>query len=134
MNSRRSYHMCLMKEYFETLELKEGGVVHLRNDKALKVQGTSLICLRMFDNHEFILQDVRYVPKLKQNLSSKSMFDGLDYDTRISHDMIEISHVAKIIVQGIKMCGLQISYGSTITGYTLLASQNFHCKTELWHL
>jgi len=48
--------------------------------------------------------------------------------------MIKISHVAKIIAQGIKMCGLWISYDSTIIGYALLASQDFHCKTELWHL
>jgi len=37
LNSGRSYHMCSMKEYFETLELKEGRVIHLENDKAWKV-------------------------------------------------------------------------------------------------
>jgi len=34
------------------------------------------------------------------------MFDGLGYDTRIEHDMMEILHVAKIIAQCTKMCKL----------------------------
>ncbi|WJX64387.1 hypothetical protein P8452_49170 [Trifolium repens] len=41
MDSGCSYHMCPRKEYFETLELKEDGVVRLGNDKACKVQGYS---------------------------------------------------------------------------------------------
>jgi len=67
--------------------------------------GTS-IRLRLFDNYEFLLQDARYVLKLKQNLWYVSMFDGLGYDTRIEHDMMEILHVAKIIAQCTKMCKL----------------------------
>ncbi|KAK2362411.1 alpha carbonic anhydrase [Trifolium repens] len=37
MDSGCSYHMCQRKEYFETLELKENGVVRLGNDKACNV-------------------------------------------------------------------------------------------------
>jgi len=68
MNCGCSYHMCPMEQSFETLKLKEGGVVHLKNDKACKVQGLSFVHLMMFDNREFILQDVKCVPKHKQNL------------------------------------------------------------------
>jgi hypothetical protein len=56
--------MCPMKEYFETLELVEGGEVDLENGKICKVQDMSLVCLMMFDNREFLLYDVRYVPEL----------------------------------------------------------------------
>jgi len=59
-----SYHMCLKNEYFEISKLKEGGVVHLRNDKACKIQGICSFHLRMFDNHEFLTR-FRYVPELK---------------------------------------------------------------------
>ncbi|MCI25391.1 hypothetical protein A2U01_0046582, partial [Trifolium medium] len=38
MNSGCSYHMCSKKEYFETLVLLKGGVVHLGDGKACKVQ------------------------------------------------------------------------------------------------
>jgi hypothetical protein len=36
VNSRYSYHMCLRKEYFETLELTKGGLVHLHNGEICK--------------------------------------------------------------------------------------------------
>ncbi|GAU10233.1 hypothetical protein TSUD_417410 [Trifolium subterraneum] len=39
MDSGCSYHICPRNEYFKTLELKEGGVVRLGNNKACKVQG-----------------------------------------------------------------------------------------------
>jgi hypothetical protein len=75
MNCGCFYHMCPIEEYFETLKLKECGVVHLRNDRACKVQGLSFVCLMMFDNREFILRDVNGVPKHKQNLLLISMFN-----------------------------------------------------------
>ncbi|MCI84135.1 hypothetical protein A2U01_0105411, partial [Trifolium medium] len=42
-----SYQMCLKKEYFETLELVDGGVVHLGDEKR-KVQGMVSVCLTRF--------------------------------------------------------------------------------------
>ncbi|MCI76116.1 hypothetical protein A2U01_0097385, partial [Trifolium medium] len=62
--------MCSKKDYFETLELVEGGVVHLGDGKACKVQDISSVCPTMFDNREFLLYCVRYVPELKRNLLS----------------------------------------------------------------
>ncbi|MCI71151.1 hypothetical protein A2U01_0092414, partial [Trifolium medium] len=49
-----SYHMCSMKEYFETVELVEGGVVHLGNGKACKVQRMGSVCLTTFANCGFL--------------------------------------------------------------------------------
>jgi len=46
MVGRCSYPMCSRKKYYETLELKEGGVFHLRNNKECKVQGISSIHLK----------------------------------------------------------------------------------------
>jgi hypothetical protein len=58
------YHMCSKKEYFETLEPVECGVVHLGDEKTCKIQGMGSICLTMFDNREFFLHDMRYVLEL----------------------------------------------------------------------
>jgi hypothetical protein len=38
----------------------------------------------VFDNREFLWQDVRYVPELKRNLLSITMLDGLGYVTKLS--------------------------------------------------
>nr|KYP47117.1 hypothetical protein KK1_031275 [Cajanus cajan] len=90
MNSGCTYHICLVKDFFETLELKESGVVLLDNNKTCKVKSMGIVHLRMFDNYEILLQDVRYVLKLKRNILLISIFDGLGYSNKIEHGMIKI--------------------------------------------
>jgi hypothetical protein len=46
------------------------------------------IRLKMFDDRDFILKNVRYIPELKRNLISISLFDGLGYCTRIERGMM----------------------------------------------
>jgi len=55
-----------VKKFFDTLELKEGGIVLLEENKAYKGQSMWSIKLRIFDDCEMLLQEVRYVPKLKR--------------------------------------------------------------------
>jgi len=129
-----SYHMCPRKEYFETLALKEGGVVRLGNNKSCKVQGMGTVCLKMFDSRESLLRDVRFVPELKRNLISLSMFYSLVYCTRIEHRVCKISHGALIMVKGSKMNSLYILYGSIVIGNASIASVVPHNNSELWHL
>ena len=92
--------MCPVKDYFETLELKEFGMVILGNNKACKVQGIGQIRLRMFDNKEMLLHNVRYVPELKRNLMSISMFDVMGYSTKVEGGMMKVSSGASVIARG----------------------------------
>jgi len=48
LDSGCSYHICPRKKYFEALELKEGGVVRLGNNKACKIQ---VMCNTPFSQH-----------------------------------------------------------------------------------
>jgi len=134
LNSGCSYHICPRKKYFETLELKEGGVVRLGNNKACKIQGMGTIHLKMFDDRDFLLKNVRYIPERKRNLISISMFDGLGYCTRIERGMMRISHGALVIAKGSKIHGLYILEGSTVIAHTPIASVNNLDITKLWHL
>ena len=122
LDSGCSYHICPRKEYFETLELKEGGVVHLGTNKACKIQGMGIIRLKMFDDSDFLLKNVRYIPELKRNLISVSMFDGLGYCSRIEPGMMRISHGALLIAKGSEIKGLYILEGSTVIAHASVAS------------
>lgn len=62
------YHMCPGKEYFEILKLKEGRVVHIRNNKANKFHSIGNIRLKMFNDYEFLPINLSYVPELKRNI------------------------------------------------------------------
>nr|KYP36396.1 Retrovirus-related Pol polyprotein from transposon TNT 1-94 [Cajanus cajan] len=102
MDSGCSYHMCPKKDYFETLKLKEGGTVLLGDDHPCQVQGIGTVRLKMFDNREYILKDVRYVPDLKRNLISISMFDSLGYATKTQHGVLKILNGSLVIAKGNK--------------------------------
>jgi len=71
--------MCLVKEFFDTLELKESGVVLLGNNKAYKV---------------------RYVLELKKNLLSINMFDQIDLTINIEQGVIKIIRRVSTIAKG----------------------------------
>ena len=106
-----SYHMCSKIKYFETLKLGQDGLVHIGDNKACKVHGIGTVRLKMFDDRELLIHNVRYVLELKQNLLSISMFDDLGYCTRVERGMFKISHDEVIIVKRSKICGLYILEG-----------------------
>jgi len=124
LDSGCSYHICPRKEYIQTMELKEGGVVRLGNNKACKIQGMGTIRLKIFDDRDFLLKNVRYIPELKRNLISMSMFGGLGYCTRIECGMMRISHGELVITKGSKVHGLYILKGSTVIAHTSVTSVN----------
>lgn len=85
MNSGYPYYTCSRKEYFETLKLKEGGVVHLGYKKAFTVHDIGTIKLKMFGDRDFLLHNMNYVLDLKQILLSISMVDDIGHFTRVEH-------------------------------------------------
>ena len=62
IDSGFSYHMSSRIEYFKTLNMMQGGVVCLGDNKACEVHGIGTIRLKMFDDREFLIHNVRYVP------------------------------------------------------------------------
>lgn len=46
-----SYHTCPRKEYFETLNLGEDGVVYLGDNEVWKVYGIGTVKLKIFHYH-----------------------------------------------------------------------------------
>ena len=134
IDSGCSYHMCPRIEYFETLKMVQGGVVRLGDNKACKVHGIGTVRLKMFDDRELLIHNVRYVPELKRNLLSISMFDDLGYCTRVEHGVLKISRDELIIAKGSKICGLYILEGSNVVIHSSLTSGGFHDKEELWDL
>lgn len=126
--------MCPRIEYFETLKIEQGGVVCLGDNKACKVHGIVMIKLKMFDERELLIHNVRYVLELKQNLLYLSMFDDLGYCTKVERRVLNISYDGVIIVKGSKIYGLCILEGSKFVVHSSLTSGGFHNKKKLWDL
>ncbi|XP_027340957.1 uncharacterized protein LOC113854254 [Abrus precatorius] len=92
------------------------------------------IRLKMFDNWEMLLQEVRYVPELKRNLLSMGMFDLIGLTTKIEQGVVKIQKGASTVAKEVKKNGLYLLEGSTIIAHTSVASQTMQDKTKLWHL
>lgn len=60
--------MCPVKAWFENLIEIDGGHVILGNNKISKVLGIGTIRLKMFNDTEYLFQNIRYIPKLKKEL------------------------------------------------------------------
>nr|KYP59955.1 Retrovirus-related Pol polyprotein from transposon TNT 1-94 [Cajanus cajan] len=84
--------------------------------------------MRMFDNSEILLQDVRYVLEYKKNLFSISMFDGSGYSTKIEYGMMKISNGALIVAKGTKISGLYI-----LNGYIVIAHASIIMALKVRH-
>lgn len=95
------YHMCPRKKYFETLGLKESGVIWNGKKKVGKVHDIGIVKLKIFDNLEFLLHNERYVPKLKIFLSI-TMFDELGNFSKIERGVLKILHDVLIMTIGSK--------------------------------
>ena len=68
----------------------------------------------MFDDREFLLCNVRYVPEVRKNLLSISMFDDIGYYIIFKHDVLKISLVKVIIAKWSKIYGLHILESSNV--------------------
>lgn len=53
-------------EYFEFLKVGEGGAVHLCDNMACKARDIGTIRLKIFNDREFLVYNVTYVPELKK--------------------------------------------------------------------
>lgn len=82
----------------------------------------------MFDDREFPLHNVMYVPVLGRSLLSISMFDDLCYYTRFVHEVLKVSHGEMIIAKGSKIYDLYILEGSNFVVHSSSASEEFHEK------
>lgn len=116
------------------MKLKDSGVTQLANNKACKFDIVCMVRLKNFDNCEFLLCNVRYIPEIKQSLLSISMLNNLDYCTKIEYGVLQNFHGALIMAKESKMCRLYILYSPTVNWHASLFIQDFYDKTKLWHL
>jgi hypothetical protein len=67
------------------------------------------IHLKIFNGRDFFfVKNLRYIPELKRNFMSISMFDSLCYCTGIERVVMQISHGALVVSKWSKIQGLYI--------------------------
>nr|GEW78388.1 zinc finger, CCHC-type [Tanacetum cinerariifolium] len=70
MDSGGSYHMAYKRDYLFDFEKYNGGNVLLSDSKKCRVRRTCKVQVQMRDGSSFMLDNIRYVSELRQNLIS----------------------------------------------------------------
>lgn len=68
IDSGCSYHMTSRRDWFDTFESVSSGQVNLGDDFIVDMQRVGSIKIKAYGGTVKVLNNVRYVPKLKRNL------------------------------------------------------------------
>ncbi|KAK1433672.1 hypothetical protein QVD17_10587 [Tagetes erecta] len=97
LDSGCSHHMCGNKERFIQLDLNFSHSVKLGNDTRLNVSGRGQIKLK-FQEGTYVIQDVYYVPDLKNNLLSIGQLQQRGLSFLIASNICKIYHPQKGLI------------------------------------
>ncbi|GJS62688.1 hypothetical protein Tco_0657472 [Tanacetum coccineum] len=89
MDSRGSYHMTHMRSFLYDLKGFNGGSIQLGDNKTCTIKGTGKVKIRLHDGSNFILKDVRYVPRLKRSLISLGILEKEGYTMKMQMGRIK---------------------------------------------
>ena len=90
LDSGCTFHMTPNKAWFEEFKQEDGGVVLLGNDKPCRVKGIGTVRIKMHNEVEKVLINVRFIHELKRNLISLGMLDDLGYVIRVESRILKI--------------------------------------------
>ena len=135
LDSGCSFHMCPNKNLFSKLEEVKGGTVLLGDNGACSIEGVGSVTFRLHDGIQRVVQNVRYVPRLKRNLLSVGELAAKGCTIKIDDRSMKVIKGSLVVMKGEFRNGLYFLNGETVLGQVSNVAQNYVLnKTKLWHL
>ncbi|KAH9657232.1 retrovirus-related pol polyprotein from transposon TNT 1-94-like protein [Citrus sinensis] len=132
LDTRATYHLCPIKEWFTDFRNLESGAIVMGNDQPCRTMGIGTIRLKMFDGMVRELREVRYVPALKKNLISVGALEVKGYKVTIEDGIMKFTHGAMVILQGVRRHNLYYLKGGTTDEANIVEAHSD--TTKLWHV
>ena len=107
-----SFHLCHDKSLFHTYKPVDGGRVLMGNNNVCKIVGLGSVKVEMFDGSVQTLSDVRHAPRLKRNLISLGMLDGMGYSFKSENSGLKIMNETEMVMKRVKKNDLYVLEGS----------------------
>ena len=135
IDSGCSYHMTSRRDWFDTFEEVSSGQVKLGDDFTVDVQGVGSIKIKAFGGTIKVLNNVRYVPKLKRNLLSTGTLDRLGFDHAGGKGKTRFYKDGKLALQGTLSGTLYLLDGETVIAgeSNNVLKKSSSDETVLWH-
>ncbi|KAH0973974.1 hypothetical protein GBA52_015873 [Prunus armeniaca] len=130
-----TFHMCAVREWFDTYKKVSNGEVLMGDDSSCPVKGIGTVQIRMFDGMIRVLGNIRYVPRLRKNLISLGTLDEAGYGYESKKRRVRVAKGSLVVMRGdLQPNKLYKLIGTTIVrGATVSVNQGIEDKTELWH-
>lgn len=120
LNSRCSFNMYPDRSLFYKYGFVNRGRVLMGNNNVCQIVGIEYVKIKMFDGSIIILYNVRHAPRLKRNLSSLDLLDGLGYFFRSKNGGLKIIKRIEVVIKGVKKHDLYVLEGSSISVSTAI--------------
>ena len=130
VDSGASFHVTPHKEWFSSYAVTNGSV-KLGDSHQLAICGIGDIKLCMRNGTEFILKNVRHVPKLTKSLMSVGQLDDLGYNIVFHAGSWLVKKGNLVILKGQKFGSLYSLYVSSVKEHSIYVAEL--PSTELWH-
>ena len=102
LDSGASHHMCPHREWFNTYEEVDGGVVSMANNNVYKVKGVGTIQIQLHDRVVRTFEGIRYVPQLGKNLISLLVLDNEGYTYQGGGGVLRVTKGAMTVMKGVR--------------------------------
>ena len=102
IDSGCSHHICDRREWFSSYKECEGNMVVLPNGKMVKVVGIGEVTMKLHNARVRMLAQVRYVPKLNQNLILLGKLVDLGHTIMMKNGSLEVTKQDLLILKGWK--------------------------------
>ncbi|MCO5557402.1 hypothetical protein L7F22_010965 [Adiantum nelumboides] len=128
---RASFHVTPHREWFATYSPMHG-LVKLGDSHQLDILGIGDVKICMATGTQFMLKDVRHVPKLLKSLVSTGQLDDLGYTTVFGNGSWLIRKANLVIFKGQKSGTLYPLYVSSMKENGIYVAETMP-SIELWH-
>ncbi|XP_060673811.1 uncharacterized protein LOC132803961 [Ziziphus jujuba] len=133
LDSSCTFHMSLMRSYFDIFEELDGGFVLMGNNAVYNVEGIGTIKLKLHDGVARTLSDVRYIPGLKRNLISLGTLNEHAYSYKAERGTLKVLKGSMVAVKASKKNGLYVLDGNVVQGEASVSVNEKVSDTTLWH-
>ncbi|KAL6210823.1 hypothetical protein ACLB2K_016055 [Fragaria x ananassa] len=132
MDTGCTFHMCAIREWFDTFEESSIGEVFRGDDSPCRILGIGSVKIKMHDGVVRKLENVRYIPKLRKNLISLGTLDKAGYRYSSKEGRLKVIKGSLVMMKAdIQPNNVYKLQGTTIIGGVAMSAE-VNDKTEQW--
>ncbi|GKA59202.1 hypothetical protein Tco_0758515 [Tanacetum coccineum] len=100
MDSGGSYHMTHKMDFLYDFKGFDGGSVQLGDNRICTIKGTGKVKIQLHDGSSFIMEYVRYVPRLRRSLISLGTLEKEGYTVKMQMGRIKVIKGCRVMMTG----------------------------------